>query len=522
MRNPFLIFSFVTCMLGSFALHAQDDVVTDDQVIEEMNNYLTHLNGDHAANATKRAEQMKTVKKMRGLWKNREFRKLREMPLETVLNTEDNNPFFVSAIAFHNDSLESYPSDFNKNPSISQDLYAEYTRRAKEFRNSLKGCHSFSKTLTILDTRKPIAEFDNTSNISHYVHIKAIDPNLRFLVITNTPTIKVREKYTAVRNYYAVSSDGKTYFNFLQIKEFFGAGSVAFSPDGLLLGIWEPDNYLAIFDTSDFPPKLIDTFQVDMQYPFWTEIIISQDKKNVFFLCDNKESGVENTIFIFNLEQRKIIHTENVKKYSPLMSFSYGRLTFNPTGPELARLTEEGIQFIDFSQVIGPNPGSSITTLLPNENHASSLLYNSNGTMMVIDNWDTNANVTSLYELPSFNKISEIPEPVRLNSWAFHPQEPLLYSLSGSGILATYDTHTGASVFSQDTNREYDRREYVYHSIHFNKDGQKLAIHHISATETDDTIDLWEALKPDLGLLYLIDPNKVDPHGTSSAEGEKK
>ncbi len=135
MKNLFLFFSFMICVLGSFSLQAQD--VTDAQVLEEMKTYLTHLNGEKNSDS-KMNQQLALLKKVTELWKISEFRSLRQMDITPLLTKHTHNPYFHLAIAFHDDNTidgEQFSQRLNSLDSYTQDLM----NHAIQFRKKLAG-----------------------------------------------------------------------------------------------------------------------------------------------------------------------------------------------------------------------------------------------------------------------------------------------------------------------------------------------------------------------------------------------
>ncbi len=523
-------FMLMILLLSSISLHAQDDMpITNEKILEEMTDYLKHLNGEMDSES-KRAEQMKTVIKVNGLWKSAEFRRLRDLPLVAVVNQEQKSPFFVSAVAFHDEEIEDY-SDSEPVHDISPELCQNFIDRARKFRKSLKGFSPFTKVGTVVDTRRAIQmALNDPHKRLDQINILAIDPNLRFAIINYAFTLTKEERYKGTTSYYAVPiNESKTLKpnsfmeeEFLNEDESYGTPSVAFGPDGNLMAILNKNNFLDIFDTREWTPKLLYTFRDDQFKGSSTRIVVSDDNENIVLLYDTE---AEKKISIFNIASQKIIFSEKLPlvyektgSRDVLFRFLINSAELNPSKLELAQTTENGIQFTDITPTLKPNPSHMMISSREVEKTPLALSFRNDGKMMAIHNYThafQNDHYITIHELPSFTKITEIPVPnLSLGRpWTFHPLEPLIYIMPEPGMLIAYHIYTGDKVFTQNIQPHKALTSFFEHTIYFDQSGKKLIIH--DGSLNGDALVLWQASEPDLRDIFLIDPDKISPEKIS-------
>ncbi len=134
MRFFITITTLLFLCVGSFAVRAQ--IISDEQVLDEMKTYLGQLNGGPVT-VFHSDQQLQFLKKVFPMWKISEFRELRMMPIESLIEREriSPQPYFLCALAFHDEDIRRF-----KDELADQDVF----NRIIQFRKQLRDMSHFT------------------------------------------------------------------------------------------------------------------------------------------------------------------------------------------------------------------------------------------------------------------------------------------------------------------------------------------------------------------------------------------
>ncbi len=495
--------------LGSFALLAQD--ISDDQVLSEIQDHLSHLNGANASQL-KTEEQLTFLTKIKDLWKIPEFRVLRAIPLDELIKTQNQNAYFLLAITFHNEDISHYEGTI-------QPADHDFVQRAIQFREALK-TYEFSQ---------PVIKFETMRGLS------AIDPKFRYGItseITNFTPISIGDMKDIITKTTLIFHDLNTLRSIVlyafDATSTFLETKISISSDGSLIALLnERQGMILLYDATFFPPQKIFTGLLEKEEcEIETEsIAFSTDRKYLYILTNKNQAliydfGLSKVVQRKNMAKTPDIHLEHVQSFiSPA-----GNVIQFGNNPQMEQILNIDNIFQPFN--IAPRRYQyNILSFELNSDENKMALYNEESLF-------EEASDTKTRKIPSIH-VLEFTNPDGLSkirafdflripkAYTLHPTKPLLYVVTYDGLLEAYDIHSGEKNSSQPIIEDtYEGFIAEVGSIHFSEDGNTLGITEVFRGKK--TLKIWQRCGPSLDLIHLIDPDKVTPaNSVPQKEGEK-
>ncbi len=392
MKDFFAVLALSLILNGP--LFAQNQAIPNDPVTESMTQYLHALNGGDVSEDIL-MKQLGFMQKVRNLWATKKFQDLRQLSLKDIIEKNIGHDLFISAVAFHNESVESawehrqeYQIPENKKNQTEQVL--RLLERACQFREELRRFRGITFN-EIHELQAP----DAPNVIQNDIRLAFAPTNDHFAILYKRKVTMWDQHYGSVpyQVYFRSQVGSATSGSYHDIY-FHHSGRQILTYDVNLdhspkwtyfLKCTSVDPTSPIYQTHEF---------IATEYmPLSLDGMTVHPQKNILAFCKNRDGS----IYIDDLtsssrkaswfdEQRGATHTE------------WGPLSFSPDGNILAA----GIYHCEDETLVGN-----------------------------IDIWDveTGKILHTLEPLPISDPLYSNTEPVYLNSLAFGPDGKFLLSL---------------------------------------------------------------------------------------------